>query len=314
MTNFLMKHKFANFIVILIIIFAFGLPAGAGLIFFDSYESYDTGVKNFYDNNNPDKWKQTGVKDENNYYQVISSFARAGGKSIEYHSYRTSPNIGYRNQSVAWGGLGSGRLIHLYEGNEYWVGFSVYLPEDFVCDGCISNIYANELLVQFFGIPDDGETDARNPCVAFLVVKGNWELLLHSDSHPITKNKAYERTKKYTIGSWSGDTGKWTDWVFNFKVDYTAGGYNGGFFKVYKNGVLVVNDTGGNCYNDADGSYPSFGIYKFSWQEHPTDTVTRIVYLDEIKIGDKNSNLSEVSPEETKKIDSPKGLSIVHLK
>ncbi len=91
-------------------------------------------------------------------------------------------------------------------------------------------------------------------------------------------------------------------------MDYTKNGDNGGFFQVYKNGVLVVNDTGGNCYNDHRGPFLAIGTYKFGWINHSTDTDTRIVYFDEVKVGGKNSNLSEVSPINTTNIASPKHL------
>lgn len=314
-----------NFLIIFIAIMALTLPASADLTFNDSFENYDMGAKNFFDKSNLDLWKPS--VNSANYYEIVGSPTRSGKKAIKFYNHRVSATNGYRSEAIAWAGLGSGRALYFKIGEEYWLGFSIYLPEDFVCDGCKDPNYNNEIHGQFHGTPDRGsrtrpgyeEEEYRNPPIALLIIEDKWIIFNKSDSNPVTVNRNYERKMRYDIGSWLEDKGKWTDWVFHFKLDYTKNGDNGGFFKVYKNGVLVVNDKGGNCYNDLLGPYFQFGTYKFSWKSGPTDTDTRIVYFDEIKIGDKNSNFYDVSPRDSTppasiQPDSPKNLILLPVR
>lgn len=294
-----------RFFVIFITLLALTLPALADITIYESYESYNKGAKNIFDKDDPDLW--TPNCNSGNYYEIVESPVRAGNQAIKFYNHRVSESNGYRCENAAWAGRGSGHLRYFTIGEEYWLGFSIYLPVDFVCDGCGEPNYNNEIHGQIHAFPDRKSTRRsgyddeawRNPPISLSIKEDNWRIAIRSDSAPITVNKNYDRNKLYVIGSWLGDKGKWTDWVFHFKLDYTANGVNGGFLKVYKNGILVVNDTGGNCYNDLLGPYPTFGTYKFSWKSGPTDTDTRIVYFDEVKVGNKNSSLSEVSPNGT---------------
>jgi hypothetical protein len=83
-------------------------------------------------------------------------------------------------------------------------------------------------------------------------------------------------------------TGQWLDFVINIKFSYGANG----FLKVWKDGVLVTDDAGGNCFNDDKGPYLNMGIYSRCLDQDQTITI----YYDELRIGDSNSNYDEVAP------------------
>jgi hypothetical protein len=54
--------------------------------------------------------------------------------------------------------------------------------------------------------------------------------------------------KEWSFGPTSADVGKWTDWVFHVNWNFNVGG--GGYLQVWKDGVLVVDTTGPNCYSE----------------------------------------------------------------
>ena len=288
-------------LIALITILALALTAGADIEYEMTFENYDLNAKNFVDTNNPLKWKAS-VNGSKNYYQIVSSPVRAGNKAMKfYNQYVSSTDTGFRTENTIWSKTGAYELVI---GNEYWIGWSIYLPADFVCDGCEKPNSNWQIHGQIHGMPDRGKNkrpgkpneELRNPHLFLEIRESNWYFHIVSDADPVTIKKNYDRNVKYDMGSWSDDAGKWTDWVLNFKLDYTKKGENGGFVKLYKNGSLVVNDTGGNCFNDLRGPYFTFGTYKFGWGKGLPDTNTRTVYFDEIRIGDNNSNFNEVSP------------------
>jgi len=119
-----------------------------------------------------------------------------------------------------------------------------------------------------------------------------WSVLIAAHSNQFYV--AYE-------SSYLGDIGKWTDWVMNFKLSATSAG----FWKVWRDGVLVVDDTGinfadygayaGYCKTDIQfGSY-AWG-YRSDYDEEPHNTTERIIYHDEFRYGDANSSYDEVAP------------------
>ncbi|PRX38587.1 DUF4377 domain-containing protein, partial [Salegentibacter salegens] len=48
-----------------------------------------------------------------------------------------------------------------------------------------------------------------------------------------------------------------------------------------------------NSYNDEKYPYFKFGVYKWKWG---TAATQRVIYYDEVRIGDKNSSYEEVKP------------------
>ena len=57
---------------------------------------------------------------------------------------------------------------------------------------------------------------------------------------------------------------------------------------------------GPNCFNDKTGPFFRFGLYKWPWRytrdKHPSRTEHRVLYYDEIRIGDANAGYELVAP------------------
>ena len=90
------------------------------------------------------------------------------------------------------------------------------------------------------------------------------------------------------------DKNKWNDWVFHIRFSYKSDG----ILEIWKNKVKVFSMSGPNSFNDQHYPYFKIGIYKWGWNGwasySPEDK--RVLYVDEVRIGNRNSNLNEVSP------------------
>jgi hypothetical protein len=178
---------------------------------------------------------------------------------------------------------------HFNLGDEYWIGFAIYLPEYWQIDQDYSDI-----LLQFHGSPDDGE-DWRNPPLALLVDVDQWKLRYLADSKPLTENKNYTVSGSENIGT--VERGRWTTFVMHINAWYD----DGGFIKVWKDGKQVVDYRGGVFFNDIQGPYLKFGNYKTAWKPDsswggPSAFSDRLHFFDELRIGDANATYEDVVP------------------
>jgi hypothetical protein len=190
--------------------------------------------------------------------------------------------------------------LHFTIGDEYWIGFSIFLA-----DGYYSNNWV--LHHQYHGSPDQPPTcdpaePWRNPIfrVAATKLGGKFYAYCVWDSRQRTPAIGdYEGSHSDNYGT--PPVGQWCDFVINIKWSYEADG----FLKIWKNGVLVTDYTGGNCFNDDIGPYMKIGIYGDLEQDQ---TIT--VYYDELRIGDSNSSYSEVAPGGSVKLLPPTSVQV----
>jgi hypothetical protein len=59
-------------------------------------------------------------------------------------------------------------------------------------------------------------------------------------------------------------------------------------------GNLVINRAGVKTASDAP--YFKLGINKFGWSFQPSSTTQRILYFDEVRIGNANATYNDVVP------------------
>ena len=187
-------------------------------------------------------------------------------------------------------------------GREYWYGFSIFLPEDFI----VNDNW--EILAQWHGYPDfDIGEDWRSPVMALLTSNPNlssswakWTLNLRYDSKRNTfesGERVYDGVETFELGSY--ETGVWTDWVFHVRWSYESDG----LLEIWKNGVKILYYEGPNAFNDAEGPYFKMGIYT---ADVP---YTRIVYHDEFRMADANSTYEDVAPKESSSEPSVPGMA-----
>lgn len=88
--------------------------------------------------------------------------------------------------------------------------------------------------------------------------------------------------------------GKWMDVVFHIK--FSAG--SDGLVEIWINGTKLYTKTGTNNYSGTTGNdYLKTGIYKWGWKNgYPSTVSERILYIDEIRIGNEKATYNDVKP------------------
>lgn len=156
------------------------------------------------------------------------------------------------------------------DGTERWYGFNMYL-ENWERDD------AREHVIQWH--PDNPSGSA----VGSLFTSGGRYIFV--TTHYIGTN-----------GNGYSDLGpilsnQWVSWVLHIKwaSDQT------GIIQIWKNGALVL-DVKNTQTSPAMGSYFKLGINKFGWGIQPSSTTQRVLYFDEVRIGDEKASYEDVKP------------------
>ncbi len=219
---------------------------------------------------------------------ISTEEARSGSYSMKSYLNRATSPVSKRTEVSV-----KSPLTHM--GEEWWYGFSIFLPKSFV-PGSVW-----ESLAQWHNTPNDwNELLARDNPPLFLatmkgdIPKGHWSVALAWDSDPVASDGSFklDGSRTWDLGAW--ETDQWTDWVFRIRWSYGSDG----ILQIWKNGVMVVNYTGPNTYNDKIGPYFKVGIYK-GWKDRkvPEDTVSeRVVFHDDIRVGMGTDLYSAVAP------------------
>jgi hypothetical protein len=172
--------------------------------------------------------------------------------------------------------------------DERWYGFSNYLPADFVSDPLA------EKIAQWHDVPDFviGES-WRSPPISFGIVNDHYYIQMLWATNAINTDLTRSGEKKADLGQ--VDRSRWNDWVFHIKFSYKSDG----IMEIWKNKVKIFSYYGPNSYNDQSYPYFKIGIYKWGWNgwaDYSPEN-KRVLYYDEVKIGNKNSGVDDVSPE-----------------
>ncbi len=175
-------------------------------------------------------------------------------------------------------------------GKEYWYGFSIFLPEDYVPD----RVW--EIVAQWHSVPDfDVGEKWRNPVMALSTTGGRWGWVNRWDAKRNTFQggvRQYGGVREYDLGPY--ETGVWTDWVMHVKWSYDQDG----IAEVWKDGRKVIDQSGPNAFNDARGPFFKMGLYK-GWGDPGTscDAVKkRVIYHDEFRMGGADASYEDVAP------------------
>lgn len=195
--------------------------------------------------------------------QRTSAYSRSGGYSTRYELRKTDGDVaGSKRTETNRASKGESVLRC-----ERWYGVSYYLPSSYVSDK------APEVITQWH------TTAAGSPPLVVWTQNGQWSI-------------GYFGDKRKMIGNYV--TNKWTDFVFHVKWSP----YSDGFIEVWKDGVKVFSYTGANIYNTSYGAYMKTGIYKWPWKSgsYGSTTTNRIVYIDDVRIGNSLATYNDVAP------------------
>ena len=193
-------------------------------------------------------------------------------------------------------------------GEEYWIGFRVYMGADWAPETSIDGgSCGNEVIWQCQAYPDSGEP-YRSPVLAIYIDGYEREsdprynvCVRYDETDPRTTNN-FTGTTNHFFGNVNDDVGHWVDWIFQVKWQWSNS--SDGFVKVWKKQAgagsfsQVVDYSGGTCSKDDEGPYPSFGVYFWEWPSNPGDLSERWYYWDDMKIGSvsQGATQSDVEP------------------
>lgn len=218
--------------------------------------------------------------------QVTSEVSRAGSKALRLEVRASDSSVGGSKRAE----IGIYTADTAINNNARWFAWSEYLPADYVSDT------RNELHFQVHSTA----TGYTGPNVALWLRSNKWYLNRKWNSTGTNEEVQVE------LSNSAAALGAWTDWVIFFRP--SIGG--DGEVKVWRNGELVASVTGPNA-NNVDGSleairYPKWGVYKWPWSVpgvyYPS---TRVVYIDEVRIGGKDAQLSDFTIDATPTTPTP---------
>ncbi len=229
-------------------------------------------------------WTPDGQLSEGIEPEIVDSPVRTGNNAVKiraqanwngHTNYSRTEILGKRNDTKSF-------VTFFYPGKEYWIGFSIYLSDDWETDNT-----SKEVVFQLHG--NGGGGQYQIPPFALIVDGDDWYWGISSDVDP-TPDEADE------FGRVALTKGEWVDFVIHAKFSYSYDGY--GFYEIWKNDTSLFTRNGPNCYNDERKIRgPQTGIYKWDWsQSGEYDVSQRIMYLDAIKVGGENSSYADVAP------------------
>lgn len=209
---------------------------------------------------------------------------RAGSWALRSFLDRATSPVSYRTEVHVPGKQNIGEV--------YWAGISIYFPETHVKSGVW------EIVFQLHDTPNDWNNvpPGRQPVFSVMSnegIGGKFTLLGFYNS---TYNGGGD-TKQIAFNTRVGTIKVgWNDFVFNWRWAHSAG--QGGFSKVWIDGQPVLDYNGPNTFNDNNGPYTKFGLYK-GWHDRnsPADLVSsRLVYHDEYREAGSNGSYEMVAP------------------
>jgi hypothetical protein len=232
---------------------------------------------------------EPGIRDE---YWAIEGHSNTVSKdqsvseSKSYRSYLPAQVYENARSEIRFRG-GNGTPNWHPHFSTWGVKLAVFFPSNFQPDNTSS-----ELIFQFHGVKDPGDTYTQNP----------WSMRLRGTNLSVTNrwiSKKIASDADQHEDTWNiGDVvpGKWHYFVVDIHWDYRSSG--NGFMQVYmkigspptKNDIKVDYD-GPTGYNDNLTSYFKMGIYKWDWKDparlnlsKSAGVTQRLLYYDNFEI------------------------------
>lgn len=165
----------------------------------------------------------------------------------------------------------------LPQGQDQYYGYSIYLPEDF------PDKDNWEIFTQWHGRPDQYLNEIwRSPILAMRYGNNGIYFTIRYSAEKVQYENDGTRLEIVRIENFQ--KGVWHDFVVHLRWSYR----NDGQVEIWHNGARIKNYQGPVGYNDEDGVYWKFGIYR---AEHPS---TDVIFLDEYRRGDSFEAVSLV--------------------
>jgi hypothetical protein len=212
-------------------------------------------------------------------FRVVTSPVYRGTKSARFELRETDPlvNSGKRAEVSIIKGTSS---------RDRWYSFAVYFPADgFTIDS------QQEIFSQWHQSADKhlGESP-QSPATALRIKNDRFYLDTGYNADKVSDGVYPESRKKIDLGLVTKDT--WHEFVLHFIHSYGKDG----LIEVWHNGKKVITHKGGNMYNSASMPKWKIGVYKAAFKHHRSDVNKRILYFDNIRVGNQNATFDDMTP------------------
>ena len=181
------------------------------------------------------------------------------------------PELGRPGSSLVAGGKRSEVVIFMGTSGlitkNTWYSFAAYFPSD-----AYAYDHTHDVISQWY---KDG-----SPV----------RLLTADDKLILDIGDAKGGKEEIAIGDLTKDS--WHEFVFHFIHSHGADGY----IEVWYDGQKKINRTGGNMYTDELPKW-KVGIYKAAFEYGKADVSKRVIYFDNIRVGDMNSTYNFMRPD-----------------
>ena len=236
----------------------------------------------------------------NSLFKFVSSPVRSGKLAMQHHI----KNCDERSEIVMPHGF-------FKEEQEYWIGWSYFIPEDFSKPVIGEPDYT--LIQQMaYGASwiDQREGVTLFECNRKVIGDGKLQRTSGAPTswmsisprgdkfnYNVTFYKGMDREGRYIFGcknfSIPARLNEWEDFVMNIKPSSDS---ERGFIKIWKNGTLYINESVALLRPGVN----TIGAWKFGAYVGDPGHGERILYTDELRIGNANSSFEAVSPSDFK--------------
>jgi hypothetical protein len=173
--------------------------------------------------------------------------------------------------------------------NDTWYSFAAYFPSsDFAFDS------TQEIINQWY--------QNGSPATALRINKDRFYLLTGNSLKP-------DNRQIIDLAAVTKD--EWHEFVFHFIHSYQANG----LIEVWHNGVKILTHTGGNMYKDVLPKW-KLGVYKSSFSNGTSGVHKRVLFYDNIRVGNSNATYAEMAPSTfptPETCDAPSGLTATNV-
>jgi hypothetical protein len=166
---------------------------------------------------------------------------------------------------------------------DMWFNLNYLFPASYLPES------SREMVAQWHDLPDQGEP-WQAPSTS-IWVSNNRLYLTNRWQFAKIGNNVFDGQNDYDLGPITLD--RWTNIVVHVHWALDTSGR----IELWRDGIQQVYQEGPNIYNDDRFPYLKFGIYKYNWKTTPSASKydRRVLYVDDIRIGNERSNYAEVS-------------------
>jgi hypothetical protein len=192
--------------------------------------------------------------------QYVNKPVYKGNKAARFELRDSDPLVSRGTRAEAY-------IVRGTSENNLWYSFSAYFPKDgYAYDS------ENEVINQW--------QQSGSPATSLRIAKDRFYLQ--------TGNTETKR-RKIDLGPVIKD--RWHEFVFHIIHSYGSDG----LIEIWHNGEKILTHTGGNIYDSEKLPNWKIGIYKAKWNKGTTDTDRRVVYYDNIRVGNERASFAEMS-------------------